>query len=169
MAKTLAALALALLLLASPALAWNEPENFRGIPWGATMDQAQETLLKTWPAGVTPPDCSRETGVCGHPGKLGPIDVTFIYSFKEDRFAFAQVRFKTIDYDTVRRVFEERYGTPTLRQSDQIWWKGENASVLLRRVGSRAMEGSALIALKSAVDKNTAERDKAIKKGKDDL
>jgi hypothetical protein len=31
------------------------------------------------------------------------------------------------------------------------------------------MEGSALIALKSAVDKNTAERDKAIKKGKDDL
>jgi hypothetical protein len=164
------AFVVAMALVAAPAaLAFNEPDNFRGIPWGSTMDQAQETLLKTWPAGVTPPHCSRETGVCGHPGKLGPVDVTYIYSFKDDRFSFAQVRFKTIDYDTVRRIFEERYGTPTLRQSDQNWWKDENASVLLRRVGSRAMEGSALIALKSAVDKNTAERDKAIKKGKDDL
>ena len=169
MARTLAALALALLLLASPALAWNEPENFRGIPWGATMPQAQGTLLKTWPAGVTPPDCSRETGVCSHPGQLGPVEVTYLYSFKEDRFSFAEVRFQTIDYETVRRIFEERYGAPTLRHGDLNSWKGESVSVLLQRIGSRPMEGLGLITVKSAVSKETAEREKAIRKGKDDL
>ena len=65
------------LLLAPPAVfAFSEPENFRGIPWGATQEEAREILGKAWRerASRAPhevPGCPN-ADFCDQKGTLGP-------------------------------------------------------------------------------------------------
>lgn len=173
------------LLLVSPAYAFNEPTDFRGISWGTSMEQAQQILLKNWEPSTQPgggPECVPAKGFCRQRTTLGPVKVVFTYVFKADKFVTALVAFKPDDYVTVRRIFDEKYGQPTDRQIETIrtkmgvpyenersFWKGATASILLRRFAGRIDEGRAMVSLNASVDEGTAEREQAIKKGKDDL
>jgi hypothetical protein len=179
-------LALALVLLvAFPVVAFNEPSDFRGVPWGATQSQAQDILLKNWQPGSAPlgaPTCTPAKGICMQSGKLGPIEVTFGYTFREDQFVSGIVLFKSADYPAVRRIFDERYGEPTKRWREEVrskagvpheqeasLWKGAKVSVMLNRFGQRLDQGRAGVALNEIVEQDMAAREKALKKGKDDL
>ena len=42
--RRLARVPLVVLVLASQAAAWNEPETFRGVPWGASEEVAKERI-----------------------------------------------------------------------------------------------------------------------------
>ena len=182
-----AAIVIFLLIALFPphAMAWNEPDNFRGIPWGASLDDARRTLLDSWKPSEQlhgHPECPPAKARCVQKGKLGPIDVTFVYTFKDDRFVSALIMFKAADYKAVRTILTERYGAPTTQQRIEIRtkvgvpheselgvWRGEKVSVMLERFHKRVDEGLAGVAMNAYLQEGIERRQEEIKKGKDDL
>ena len=66
-----------------------------------------------------------------------------------------------------REEVRSKAGVP--HENEIIAWRGAKVSVLLRRFSRRLDEGSADVTLNAHVEEGLAERDKALKKGKDDL
>lgn len=172
------------LLLATPALAWDEPDSFRGVPWGASLLELQTVLQR---AGEDV-DCKRYVppfgGFCmGFGVKIGPAVVNNMYLFSKDgKFESVRMSFQVVHYPSLRAIFEERYGPPTTTRQEEIQnrmgakftneistWTGERVVISLRRYGSKVTEGRAQISLKSALERDREESEKAIKKGKEDL
>jgi hypothetical protein len=153
----------------TPAFAWDEPDGFRGVPWGASREELQVHLQR---AGDTV-TCSG-TGMVGCTSrglKIGPAVVNAAYFFAPDadKFEVVYLSFGPTHYKALRAIFEERYGTPSKFTNDTALWVGERVNISLNRHGSKLDQGNALIGLKTAFDRQREESQKAIKKGKDDL
>jgi hypothetical protein len=176
-------LALALVaILAVPAFAWEEPDKFRGVPWGATMQEAQ-TILKA--AGDECSDRYAPPRSCSvYRAKVGPVlGVNIVFQFgKANAFERAILFFPASQYVVLRGIFVDRYGPPTATKEETLQnrlggtftneileWSGERVSIMVRHYGSKVDTGHALIALKTVVDRESEEAEKARKRGKDDL
>jgi hypothetical protein len=178
----LLAVAASAVVLATPALAWNEPDSFRGVPWGATQEVARDLLSKR--EGIV---CSDNGGCFTQDGKVGPVSVGIAYEFGEGKLEAAILSFAPRDYDALLAIFRERYGAPTeVRNESAITmsdgsvvytnvnpiatWTGRRVDIVLRRYGLRPERGEATITLKMAVERRRREQEKVIKKaGEDDL
>ena len=170
-------LLLLLAIAASPA-AWEEPDNFRGVPWGMSMREAQALLESKGEK----PDCSSRRFCFTFRTSIGPTLARISYVFEDDKFTSALLTFAPTQYEALRTIFSDRYGPPTSIRDEELktrmgaaylnqisTWAGDKVVIRLRRYSSKIDEGSALIALKEALDKRREETEKAIKKGKDDL
>ena len=62
------------LTLATPAVAWNEPGDFRGVPWGASVEAAK--------AKVPTLTCIPPEGPCREFFELGPATVYSFWTFR---------------------------------------------------------------------------------------
>lgn len=51
-----------LVVSASPALAWNEPDSFRGVPWGTSQEETKAALQKARDAILQGPQTLRRRG-----------------------------------------------------------------------------------------------------------
>jgi hypothetical protein len=96
------------------ALAFNEPDSFRGVPWGAT-----EELLK---GRINVRDCSDyppEQQMLGERRCSGGwrwdddlfLEVT--YSLRRDRFVSVTLSFKSRDFERIEDWFVGLYGSPS--------------------------------------------------------
>jgi hypothetical protein len=177
------ALALALvLLLASPAFAFNEPDGFRGLKWGATKDDLDAAAMKRGDATVLCPPSRPPHAICSTEVMIGPAPAMVDYRFRDERFVAVSVRFQPDQFSGVAETFILRYGPPTKRSqepvqtrggarltNDILRWTGKAVVIELRRYAASADEGSAYLWTQAEFARMLAERDKAIKKGKDDL
>ena len=177
----LLALVTPLTLLGTYALAWNEPDGFRGVPWGSSRE---ELRLHFQQAGddVT---CVATALGCNSPRlSIGPVPVRAFYLFTPgaDKFEVALLTFASTHYAALRTIFQERYGAPSnVREkplqdrtgatvtNETALWVGERVTISLSRYGSKLDQGRAWIGLKAALDRHIEESQKALKKGKDDL
>jgi hypothetical protein len=161
-------LALALLLtLATPALAWNEPDSVGGVQWGATQEDLRGQLQR---AGQTIRCDSPELCVSLRTsfGSV-PVDITYIFP-KDGKLEIAIVTFKPVDFRWLHAVFVERYGAPMLARkeksgvgcgettNDIAEWSGERVVIDLRRFGSKN-EGRATIMLKPLRERDAVDAD----------
>ncbi len=158
--------------LVSGALAFNEPEDFRGVRWGASEDQLRKTLGGPTSAGrdidlcYTIPLEHRQLGDRACTGRviLSDITVQAIYSFRADHFVSVVVNYAPKDFDRIAAVFLERYGAPTseerppfksldgLTATDQILrWGGPRIAIVLRRYAGMITEGLGSIATQDEV------------------
>ena len=159
-------LALALLLtLATPALAWNEPDSISGVRWGATQEDLRVQLQR---AGETVRCDSPELCVSRR-ASFGavPVDITYLFP-KDGKLEMAIVTFKAPDYRKLRAVFVERYGEPMspreepfgrgcARPTNEILeWSGERVVIDLRHFASNN-EGRVTIMLKSMRERDTVD------------
>lgn len=178
MKTTLLLSAVALLLVASPALAWDEPDSFRGVPWGASAEEAERILRERGDL----PYCPDGGRVCSIDARVGPVPTKTILGFKDGQFTNAFTTFRPVDYPTLKRIFIDRYGTPTmekdepyqtkggLKATNQVArWIGSKVVIFLRAYGDRIDEGRASFMLRAEVDKGIQEKEKVIQKGKGDL
>jgi hypothetical protein len=167
--------ALALLLIvAPPALAWNEPDGILGVPWGATQEELRAKLQH---AGE-PPKCLSAESCSGVRTTVGTVPVGVQYLFPNNgKFELAVFTFKPEDYRRVRLAFIERYGAPTASRVEPARaagckgklnhvaeWSGERVLIKMNQYNSRT-EGRATIMLKAARDSEgtDAESDKPAK------
>ena len=162
-------LALALLLtLATPALAWNEPDGVGGVRWGATQ---ADLLIQLQRAG--------ETVTCDSPGTcvsrratFGSVPVDIMYIFPTDgKLEMAIVTFKPAEYRKLRDAFVERYGAPMLARKEKdgrgcaqttneiAEWLGERVLIDLRQFNSKN-EGRATIMLKALRERDSVDGDR---------
>lgn len=164
-------LTLIMLLLASPALAWNEPDNVHGVPWGATQD---ELRLKRSLAGdaVTCPSpqmCVTQRTLFD---KI-PVKITYLFP-NDGKLAVAMLTFRTGEYVHILDAFVGRFGQPEAKREEAIEpqactkavneiadWSGERVTITLRQYATKT-EGRATIVFKSLAESPLPVKDTAV-------
>jgi hypothetical protein len=177
-------LALAFYLFASDALAFYEPDGFRGIKWGTSLTEAEE-ILKAFHAkrvlvGDEPfCDSARtserpaDSAVCVANADIESVRVKLYFEFYQDRFVAVTVLSTPTSYAALKRGFIARYGAPTRADrskkigpfseytSEEMFWEGPTVHIKLSQYVGGPTFTVAVIALRSEVDRQAAEQKKS--------
>jgi hypothetical protein len=173
-------LAFALSLIPGAARAFYEPNGFRGIAWGTSTTQAEQTLRALHakrilvgdepvcdpaPTGATPAD----TAVCTAETDFGSVRVKLSFEFYQDRFVAVTLLSRPTSYADLRRTFIERYGLPTHAEtrarsgpfeehsSEEMLWDGPTVRIKLAQyVGGRTFTVG-VISLRAEADRRASE------------
>ena len=162
-------LAVALVLvgsIVSSALAFKEPEGFRGVPWGASEDELRDKLGETSAHGVLFDRCGaypseqRWLGdrFCAGAFPIGGITLKAVYRFRVNRFVGVMLTFRAEDFDDLVAMFRERYGPPTtsatepfktqggLEGTNQLHrWIGPTIAISIQHFSGQISEGAATL------------------------
>jgi hypothetical protein len=156
------------LAMAGTVLGFNEPDGFRGLPWGATEEQMR-TNVGGWCEDY--PSTERWAGdrYCIVGFQITGIDGKATYDFRRDKFVRVNLRFESRDFDQLAAIFVERYGKPTsttqepfktqggLQTTNQVLkWTGPRVTIMIQRYSSSTRDGAA--ALSTRVDDEEAAR-----------
>jgi hypothetical protein len=175
------ALALALHLPPSDALAFYEPDGFRGIRWGTSLAEAEEMLkalhAKRVLVGDGPVCDSAQTSgrpagssVCVANTDIESVRVKLYFEFFEDRFVAVTVLSTPTSYDTLKRGFIARYGSPTRAEkrnkigpfteytSEEVLWEGPLVQIKLSQYVGGLTFTVAVIALRSEIARQAAQQ-----------
>lgn len=148
----------------SPAIAFEPPDGFRGVKWGASREEVRQHLQSTG----DPVRCYGQTLACYSWVTMGAVPVQALYQFTpgRDQFDLASLSFVPANYGAMRAAFEQRYGPPsTVREyalknrsgekltNEVATWNGDGVLVRLRRYGAKLDAGDATIALKTAMER----------------
>jgi hypothetical protein len=153
--RHLAPLLLASTVLTAPAIAWNEPETFRGVPWGAS----EETLTKQIPGDcMASPDLHLAERICSSSFTIGDVPTKALLWFRSGGFVGVRLAFDPRQFFTVEAAFRERYGPPTNTRNEpgrtkgglefvnvQHEWQGVKIYISLDKYGGRITESRAII------------------------
>lgn len=153
--------ALVWLLLAAPALAWNEPGDVNGVSWGATQADLRAQFQQTGEAvSCNSPALCRVASA-----RFGAVPVRISYFFMKDgKFEMAVITFNPADFNKLLAAFRDRYGEQGAMSEEPIQlaacgttpnytahWAGDRVLIDLQRFGTKT-EGRAVIMLKTARD-----------------
>ncbi len=134
--------------------AWSEPETVKGVPWGASVDEARGIFRM---AGAPPAEAFCYGMTCVWDTTLGAVPVRLVLEFPNRRFARGVVQFKAGNYAAVRQHFIDTYGEPTDRRAppgpggtERLTWSGNRVAIELRAAADA--EGRATITLKDIGD-----------------
>jgi hypothetical protein len=152
-------------------LAFDEPDGFRGVPWGATEEQLRDKVSVVGGRCEEYPRNDRWRGdrYCEAIFQIGGVDVEALYAFRSGKLVRVNLDFRSSDFDHLAAIFVERYGAPTgttqepyktqggLETTNKILrWTGPNVIISLRQYAGRITNGSA--ALMTKADAEEAER-----------
>ena len=144
------------LTLATPAVAWNEPGDFRGVPWGASVEAAK--------AKVPTLTCIPPEGPCREFFELGPATVYSFWTFRNGGLDQVDLTFVAHQYPEVKSIFIARYGEPTARRTQPIGsgdrrveneileWTGERMSIELRRFHRGTEQGAGTVRTRAGLE-----------------
>jgi hypothetical protein len=122
------------LAMAGTVLGFNEPEGFRGLPWGATEEQMRSAVsIERACVDLRPDQRWIADRSCPAILDLAGIGVQAEYRFRAGSFTSVILRFPSKDFERIAEIFSERYGEPTNRTTDHLAWVGRKASVALYR------------------------------------
>jgi hypothetical protein len=162
--------------VAFSAHAFNEPDGFRSVPWGATEEQVR--------AAVSVMGCNDSEAAVRWSGDrscyaqmdLAGMPVDMVYTFRGDRFVRVTLLFASRDFERIAAIFRERYGPPTdlkeepfttqggLAATNEIaMWAGPTVVIRLRRFLSRIDRGSASLRLLADLQESTRLRNEQTK------
>lgn len=184
--KYLAPLVLVLLVLAclswtgtTPAIAWNEPEAFRGVPWGASEEVAKERI---------PATCTATKGalfgerICSSSFTVGDVPAKVLLWFRSGGFVGATFSFDPKRFLTIESAFKERYGPPTNTKEEQgktraglefvnveHEWQGAKVYISLRKYTGKITESRARILTAAEWEEQKKYVQQSGKRGADDL
>lgn len=121
-------LSAALFLCGSRAWGFNEPEDFKGVKWGASRAETKKIIQSQWdeqglkPAGYSQMFKITDTlplgGLGGHAtvsfeDNIGAAkNVLFIMHFIDDQFSAVELSFYAVFYSAIEGAFVARYGQP---------------------------------------------------------
>ncbi len=148
-----ASLGLLIVAMAAHALAFNEPTDFWGVPWGASVEE-----VKAATAGQGHTECTPTGRHCFRLGRIGAASVTFGYEFAAGKLAVGTIAFASGDHPAVRAEFVERFGPPTEAQErpeptrsgatfaiGSARWDGQSVVITLANFGSPIDRGLATL------------------------
>jgi hypothetical protein len=177
-------LALAFHLFASDASAFYEPDGFRGIKWGTSLTEAEQILKAFYAKRVlvgdepfcdSAPTSERlaDSAVCVANMDIESVRVKLYFEFYQDRFVAVTVLSTPTSYAALKRGFIARYGTPTRADkrnrigpfseytSEEVFWEGPTVRIRLSQYVGGPTFTVAVIALRSELDRQAAERKKS--------
>lgn len=169
------------LLFSLPALAWNEPEGFRGVPWESSEQVVKEKF------GGPCVDLEKSQTILGERAcstivTVGDVETKALFSFRTNKLIGVVLTFDENKFHLMRGTFVERYGKPSSSREVQaqtaigaryvnqiLEWKGDKIHISLHRYGSTVKESSAIFIVNSDLKEVEKAQQKQQKKGADDL
>jgi hypothetical protein len=162
--------------------AWNEPEDFRGIKWKASPEEATSFIRDRWERRRKAGEIVLDTEIkqfyedervkrLAFRDKIGEVPVRLFFFFLDNQFIYVSIHFESNNYSAIKLAFKERYGPPhSERQfstNETLNWGGSNIFIMLE--SGMITGGIATIGHKVYLEYITQrEREKA-KKGAKDL
>lgn len=150
---------------------WNEPTDFRGIPW----DTSPELLKKTFPNAHEIYQDGRENSYLLD-DKVGHVPVTIKFTYLDDKFVYVLISFKSKHFDTLATAFEQKYGKPHkvienvnktragVEYLDKsLSWSSDTILIVLERYVYNVDDGVAWIARKEYIEYQKEKRKKKSK------
>ena len=156
MRLTVVVAVLSVLGLISGVLAFNEPDGFRGVPWGATEEQMR-AAVSIERACDDYPNTNKDLGdrYCPALLRIGDVNVRAIYSFRANRFATVTRYFASDDFGRLAEIFVARYGPTNQRKPDVLIWMGKTTMVgLYHYVGTDFTKGYARITTNTEMEES---------------
>ena len=152
------------LAMAGTVLGFNEPEGFRGVPWGATEKQMRSSVSSP-PTCEDFPKAERWSGhrYCFTQFPIGDVIVDAMYRFRADKFVRVGLHFAPKDFDRLGAIFVERYGPPTNKSRDAFVWTGATTEISLHRYVGSSSQGYASIATQAEIRESTRLREEQTK------
>jgi hypothetical protein len=169
-----------------------EPKSFKSVPFNSSEAATKQILARarqkldftcSGPADrscvVTVPELETVDGVTVKPSAEYEFEdkLNFVFIFHKDRFVEAVGTFGNPNYEKIKAVFIERYGTPTRAQvqtvqsaagasyeNETLHWSGNIVSVTLSRFGDRVDKGDVHIYLESYMKAQQKKDDEEKKK-----
>jgi hypothetical protein len=164
-AQHVAAFMVVSVITASPALAFDEPDGFRGVPWGATEEQLRSSVSLER-ACVDYDATSRPLGdrLCTARLQIADVKVRAAYSFRANQLTRVSLHFAPKDFDRLAAIFVERYGPATVKERDRLNWVGEKTFVsLYRYFNTDLSKGYASITTRAEIEESKRLRDEQTK------
>ena len=158
--------------------AWNEPDNFRGIPWNGSESE----LKKNFPDAF----CMDMDGLCDRgcrsEFKIGAISADAYFFFRNNKFIRVSLLFSPDDFLNMEGYFIEKYGNPTQKDEKEFEtrgglkytnsirkWKGKKIIINLEKYHSKITESSADIQTTDSSNEDFRILEKERRKGAADL
>ena len=181
------------LILASAALTWNEPEDFRGIKWKATPEEIASAVRAQWKkrreAGEIVLDAEikefyedERVKTLYIRDKIGAVPVSLFFAFLDNQFTDVSIHFESKNYSAIKSAFKERYGPPhsekqfTIKTkagveyvNERLYWAGPNIIIRLEQYGGKITDGIASIGDKRYYEYIAQREREKGKKGAKDL
>jgi hypothetical protein len=142
----------------------SEPKDFRGIPWGASIEEVRKAVPNL-PAYALYTQGDRVKVFFVPTGRVGDVAARFAYLFLDDKFAEVTIYFESGKFPTMRDAFVERYGKPTSTENipmqtsmgakyenQRILWEGKTIVIRLDRYSGKITDGQANIGTKEIRD-----------------
>ena len=167
--RRLARVPLVVLVLASQAAAWNEPETFRGVPWGASEEVAKERIPSTCRASSGPTFGER---ICHFEFQVGDVPAKGFLWFRSGAFVGVTFRFDAKSFHSMQATFKERYGKPTHTEGSvnvRHLWEGSKVHISLQKYIENSNESRALIMTATEREEQSKVLGERRKKGAGDL
>jgi hypothetical protein len=162
--------------VAFTAQAFDEPDGFRGVPWGATEEQMRAVVSVRGCNDIEAAERWNGDRSCYEKFDLAGMPVNAVYTFRGDRFVKVTLLFASRDFERIAAIFRERYGPPTdlkeepfttqggLSATNQTaMWDGPTVAIRLRRFLSRITQGSGSLSLRKEVEESTRLRNEQTK------
>lgn len=98
--------------------AFNEPNAFRGIPWGDTEQAVVEKIYGEVCSDTK--DISMGDRVCAGNFSIGSVAIKGVFSFLEGGFIGVSLTFNSLYFDVIKKIFILKYGSPTKEYSKKL-------------------------------------------------
>ena len=117
------------------ALAWEEPQDFRGLKWGTSSQEAESIIREQWRTRRESGEIIVNTDIStSHvdnrlkylmfQDKIGDLPAVIDLSFLDDKFIYARIFFKSKDFRLIEAAFKEKYGPPSSEESIPMQTRG---------------------------------------------
>jgi hypothetical protein len=137
---------------------WQEPEDFRGLKWGASVQEMQKFYPKAMEMpGMFEGKRIKQFSVFNQ--EVGSVKTSFVLGFLDDRFSFASIDFKSSDFPILREAFVTRYGPAHSTREEKLQnrmgteftnhvlsWRGPTLSIYVAKYSGKVTDGTARIA-----------------------
>lgn len=166
-----------------------------GVPWGASRAETLKLIVKRWQHYGGPenmrdvftgdgfkPACHEQ--MCIMPATyIGPVQVLARWWFRDGTFTWSDLNFDPKQYQDLRQILVDRYGSPTTTtreklktkaavevENEKLSWSGQKVFILLEKYCCDSITGGkATLMLQSEVAKGADARRRQMEKGKKDL
>ena len=151
---------LALFFLTESAIAaesWQEPADFRGLKWGASIEEMQQ-LFPAAPNYAQSAQGDRIKNFILPSQYIGQVKTTLTLGFLDDKFASVDIHFHSAEFPILREAFVTRYGQPHRKEdipvktavgaqylNERLWWTGPTLMITIQKYGGKVTEGHARI------------------------
>jgi hypothetical protein len=158
-----AVLCVLLLFTTGIVLAFNEPDGFRGLPWGASEAQMRKTVNILACEDYPKPERWQGERFCAAEFTIGDVQVDAAYVFRGNKFVRVGLSFPAQSFGRVAEIFQERYGPPTTKGRDVLEWSGPNVAISVHRYLGQATRGYAALTTRAETKESKRLRDEQTK------